>query len=106
MTRFARPLAPAALVLSLLLSACSQGSGGSPGPIAHPPGDDLVLRVEFSGGMIRDFFLTGFPSFTMTGPSLHFAHLPSAPGASAAPVRHEARTVLGPPIPTAKDTTQ
>jgi len=67
MTRFARPLAPAALVLSLLLSACSQGSGGSPGPIAHPPGDDLVLRVEFSGGMIRDFFLTGFPSFTMTG---------------------------------------
>jgi len=67
MTRIARPLAPAALTLSLLLSACAQGAGGSPGPIAHPPGDDLVLRIEFSGGMIRDFALTGFPSFTMTG---------------------------------------
>lgn len=67
MTRIARPLAPAALVLSVLLSACSQGSGGSPGPIAHPPGNDLVLRIEFGGGMIRDFFLTGFPQFTMTG---------------------------------------
>jgi len=67
MKRIARPLAPAALVLSLLLSACSQGSGGSPRPIAHPGGDDLILRVEFGGGMIRDFFLTGFPTFTMTG---------------------------------------
>jgi hypothetical protein len=67
MTRIARPLAPAALALSLLLSACSQGSGGSPGAIAHPQGNDLVLRVEFGGGMIRDFFLTSFPQFTMTG---------------------------------------
>ena len=67
MKRIARPLAPAALVLSVVLSACSQGSGGSPGPIAHPQGDDLVLRVEFGGGMIRDFFLTSFPQFTMTG---------------------------------------
>ncbi|MEP7040931.1 MAG: hypothetical protein ABI864_05080 [Chloroflexota bacterium] len=67
MTRIARPLAPAALVLSLLLSACSPGSGGSPGQIAHPQGDDLVLRVEFGGGQIRDFFLSSFPQFTMTG---------------------------------------
>lgn len=67
MNRFARPLAPAALALSLLLTACSPGSGGSNGPIAHPSGDDTVLRVDFAGGMIRDFFLTGFPPFTLTG---------------------------------------
>lgn len=67
MTRIARPLAPAALLLSILLSACSQGSGGSDGPIAHPTGDDTILRVDWTGGMIRDFFLTGFPPFTLTG---------------------------------------
>jgi hypothetical protein len=67
MTRIARPLAPAALALSVLLAACAGGAGGSTGPIAHPAGDDLVLRVEYGGGMIRDFFLTGFPPFTMTG---------------------------------------
>ncbi|MBA3688401.1 MAG: hypothetical protein H0W81_06205 [Chloroflexi bacterium] len=66
MNRIARPALPAALVLSLL-AACSAAPGGSTGPIAHPAGDDLVLRVEFSGGMIRDFFLTGFPPFTLTG---------------------------------------
>ena len=66
MNRFARPLLPAALALSLL-TACSSGPGGSTGPIDHPSGDDLVLRVEFGGGMIRDFFLTSFPQFTMTG---------------------------------------
>ena len=67
MRRIARPLAPAALLLSILLSACSQGSGGSDGPIPHPTGDDTVLRVDWTGGMIRDFFLTGFPPFTLTG---------------------------------------
>lgn len=66
MNRFARPLLPAALALSLL-TACSSGPGGSTGPIDHPSGDDLVLRVEFGGGMIRDFFLTSFPTFTLTG---------------------------------------
>ena len=67
MNRIARPLAPLALALSVLLSACSQGSGGSSGPIAHPSGDDAILRVEYRGGMIRDFFLTGFPPFTLAG---------------------------------------
>jgi hypothetical protein len=66
MNRFARPLLPAALALSLL-TACSSGPGGSTGPIDHPSGDDLLLRVEFGGGMIRDFFLTAFPPFTLTG---------------------------------------
>lgn len=66
MKRFARAPLPAALALSLL-AACSSGPGGSTGPIGHPAGDDLVLRVEYGGGMIRDFFLTGFPPFTLTG---------------------------------------
>jgi hypothetical protein len=66
MNRFARPLLPAALALSLL-TACSSGPGGSTGPIDHPSGDDLVLRVEFGGGQIRDWYLTGFPPFTLTG---------------------------------------
>lgn len=66
MNRIARPLLPAALALSLL-AACASGPGGSTGPIDHPAGDDLVLRVEYGGGMIRDFFLTGFPAFTLTG---------------------------------------
>ena len=67
MNRIARPLAPAALALTVLLSACSQGSGSSDGPIAHPSGGDTILRVDYAGGMIRDFFLTGFPPFTLTG---------------------------------------
>jgi hypothetical protein len=66
MKRIVRPLLPAALALSTLLAACSQG-GGSTGPIAHPSGDDVILRVENSGGMIQDFFLISFPSFTLMG---------------------------------------
>jgi hypothetical protein len=67
MKRIARPLVPATMALAILLSACATGPGSSTGPIAHPAGDDLVLRVEYGGGMIRDFFLTSFPIFTMTG---------------------------------------
>lgn len=57
-----------ALTLSLLLSACS-GIGASPsdGGIAHPSGDELVLRVEYRGGMIPLFFLTSIPSFSLLG---------------------------------------
>ena len=67
MRRFARPLLPAAVVLSIALTACS-GSGGSTGPIDHPTGNDLVLRIEYSGGFVGPaFFLTNFPSFTLTG---------------------------------------
>ena len=66
MKRIARPLLPAALALSLL-AACSSGPGGSTGQIAHPSGDDVVLRIDFGGSMIRDFHLINFPSFSLLG---------------------------------------
>ncbi|MDP9467919.1 MAG: hypothetical protein M3P32_04165 [Chloroflexota bacterium] len=55
------------MTLSILLTACAS-PGGSTGPIDHPTGDDLVLRIHYSGGMlgpILDF--TGFPPFTLSG---------------------------------------
>ena len=67
MTRFARPLLPALVTASLLLAACS-AAGSSPEAIAHPAGDKLVLRMEFTGGFVAPAFaLTSFPSFTLTG---------------------------------------
>jgi hypothetical protein len=70
MDRIARPLLTAALAL-LLLAACSLRPGGSTppiGPIAHPSGDDAILRVEFSGGFVApSFLLTSFPPFTLAG---------------------------------------
>jgi hypothetical protein len=66
MKQIARPLLPAALALSLL-AACSSGPGGSTGQIAHPTGDDVVLRIDFGASMIRDFHLTNFPSFSLLG---------------------------------------
>lgn len=67
MTRIARSLLPPALVLSLLLAACSTGAGSSPG-IEHPQGNAVVLRIESGGGFVGPaFFLTNFPPFTLTG---------------------------------------
>jgi hypothetical protein len=55
------------MALSLLLAACA-APGGSSGPIEHPTGDDLVLRIEFSGGFVGPAFIfTSFPSFTLSG---------------------------------------
>lgn len=67
MRRIARPLLPAAMTLAITLTACS-GPGASIGPIDHPSGDKLVLRIHYSGGMagpLLDF--TGFPPFTLSG---------------------------------------
>jgi hypothetical protein len=57
-----------------LLAACSLRPGGTneptpePSGIAHPSGDAVVLRVEFSGGFVASSFLyTSFPAFTLTG---------------------------------------
>jgi len=68
MRRIAQPVLPIAVVLTTILAACSGGPGGSIGPIPHPSGPDLVLRVEYSGGFVAPAFrFTSFPSFTLTG---------------------------------------
>jgi hypothetical protein len=78
MRRIARPRLPiaqacTALTLAILLSACAVG-GQSPSPsddddlIAHPPGDELVFRVEYAGGfLMANAHLTSLPVFSMTG---------------------------------------
>jgi hypothetical protein len=68
MKRIARPSLPAFFALSVLLAACGgAGSGGSSGPITHPSGDDLLLRVDYRGGMLANGFVTGFPTFSLLG---------------------------------------
>jgi hypothetical protein len=76
MRRTARsPQRPALLTAGLLgtfiLSACA-GSGASASPtpddqIGHPEGDELVLRVEYAGGMVANSHITNIPTFSMTG---------------------------------------
>lgn len=63
----ARTLLPAATALAMTLAACA-GPGASVGPIDHPSGDNLVLRIEYRGGFVGPAFIfTSFPSFTLTG---------------------------------------
>ena len=67
MRRIARPLVPAAVTLLVALSACS-GPGSSVGPIDHPSGDKLVLRMSHSGGFAGpNLDFTGFPPFSLIG---------------------------------------
>jgi hypothetical protein len=57
----------AAMALAITLTACA-GPGASAGPIDHPSGNNLVLRIEYSGGFAGPAFIfTSFPSFTLTG---------------------------------------
>jgi hypothetical protein len=63
-----RPTVPLTLGLSVLLAACSFGAGGSPDPVQHPVGDQLVLRVAFRGGFVApQALLSRFPTFTLLG---------------------------------------
>jgi hypothetical protein len=67
MRRIAQPWLPAT-ALSILLAACAPGPRGSTGPIDHPTGAALVLRIEFSGGFAGPAFaFTSFPPFTLSG---------------------------------------
>jgi len=68
MRRIAQGLLPLAVPLMTLLAACSGGPSGSTGPIAHPSGNEVVLRIEYSGGFVAPAFrFTSFPSFTLAG---------------------------------------
>jgi hypothetical protein len=71
--RFATLSVP--LVALLALTSCTT-SGGSPGPsdsgggggITHPAGDELVFRIEYTGGFVMPQTLfAGLPAFSMTG---------------------------------------
>jgi hypothetical protein len=68
MRRIAPTLLPAAMALSIALTACA-APGSSTGPIDHPTGDDLVFRIEYgSGGFAGPAIIfTSFPPFTLTG---------------------------------------
>jgi hypothetical protein len=62
------------LAMLLVLGACGRASGGSPSPsggsggIVHPAGDELVFRIEYSGGFVPpQFVFANLPAFTLTG---------------------------------------
>jgi hypothetical protein len=66
MRRLSWRSAPLLLVSSVLLAACT--GTGSGGPIEHPAGDRLVLRVATQGGFIGPGVLfTSFPGFSLLG---------------------------------------
>ena len=68
MRRIPRPTVPLTLGLSVLLASCALGAGGSPTPVQHPAGDQLVLRMEFKGGFLApQALLSRVPSFSLLG---------------------------------------
>jgi hypothetical protein len=98
MKPFAHRFAPLALASFLLLAACSGGSGPSGGQIAHPAGDELVLRVEHRGGMLAGGFVTTLPSFTLLGDGrvlLPGAQIASFPGPALPSVQVRQLTEAG-----------
>jgi hypothetical protein len=90
MSRISRSFLPLTVGLSILLAACAAGAGGSPGPVQHPAGDKLVLRVAFQGGFVApQALLTRFPSFSMFGDGrmiIEGAQTEIYPGPALAPV--------------------
>jgi hypothetical protein len=63
-----RPTVPLTLGLAALLASCALGAGGSPPPVQHPQGRQLVLRVAFQGGFVApQVLLNRFPTFSLLG---------------------------------------
>jgi hypothetical protein len=68
MRRVPRPTVPLTLGLVVLLASCAFGASGSPPPVQHPAGHQLVLRVAFQGGFVApQVLLSRFPTFTLLG---------------------------------------
>lgn len=66
MRRMLLRTAPLLLVSSILIAACSGPDSG--GPIEHPAGDQLVLRMATQGGFIGPSWLfTSFPGLSLLG---------------------------------------
>jgi hypothetical protein len=62
------PTLPLTVGLAALLASCASGAGGSPPPVQHPAGDQLVLRVAFQGGFVApQVLLSRFPTLTLLG---------------------------------------
>ncbi|MGH2456632.1 MAG: hypothetical protein ACRDHD_10305 [Candidatus Limnocylindria bacterium] len=60
--------APALLGLSLLVAACGGGPHPSGNGIVHPAGDQVVFRIEHSGGLLpADAVFTSVPAFSLHG---------------------------------------
>jgi hypothetical protein len=65
---------PGLFAMLVVLTSCASGAGSSPpgssgdGGIAHPTGDDSVLTVAFSGGMVPvDMQVLSLPTFVLLG---------------------------------------
>lgn len=69
---------PVGLLTVLLLTACAGfspppgggggGNGGGGGPVVHPGGTAVVVRVEYTGGLVPyETIFTSLPPFTLVG---------------------------------------
>jgi hypothetical protein len=68
MKRTAQPLLSLA-VAALVIVSCARPGASPPGnQIAHPAGDELVLRIDSRGGFVPpEFVFSSFPTFTLLG---------------------------------------
>lgn len=68
MSRLCRVL-PVSLVAVILIAGCSQiGQPPGEGPVVHPGGSAVVIRVDTSGGLVPyEALFTNLPDFTLLG---------------------------------------
>jgi hypothetical protein len=64
-----RRAVPAGLLLAVLVSGCAQiGQPPGEGPVVHPGGSAVVVRVDTSGGLVPyEALFTNLPDFTLLG---------------------------------------